>query len=259
MRYRSALITGASSGIGEALARALPDTTDLLLTGRREDALAELAGVLARPGRRVEFFAADLARAEALEAVIAAAEAFEIDLLINNAGLGLFGPIASNSRARETELVMLNVVAPTVLTNALLGGMLARAQAQGGRAGIIIVGSVLSFFSVPRMTTYAATKAFDLSYALGLASELRGQPADVLALCPGTTATRFGERAGSKPSMAALGHSAEQVAVAGLAALGRRQVLVVGLGNSIVTGFARLLPITLFARMVAAVSPRIGR
>jgi len=259
MEYRSALITGASSGIGEAIAELLPETTDLLLTGRNAQALAQLAAKLTRPGRRVEYLAGDLTQRDHLDAVIKAAEHVEIDLLVNNAGLGLFGPVASNSAERELELVMLNVVAPTVLTNALLAGMLARAEASQRRAGVIIVGSVLSFFGLPRMATYAATKAFDVSYAVGLAAELAGQPVDVLALCPGTTATRFSARAGSKSGLAALGHSAEQVAAAGLAALGRRNVLVVGLGNRLVTSFARLLPMALFMRLVSLASARIGR
>ncbi len=256
MSYRAALVTGASSGIGEAFARLLPAETDLLLTGRQEAPLRALVAELSRPGRRIEYVLADLARAEAVQTVVDAAEAFGVDLLINNAGLGHFGPILESERTCEAEMVLVNVVAPTVLTNALLPGMQHRAETQQRRAGIIIVASVVSFFPVPGMATYAATKAFDLMYALGLAVELRGKPVDVLALCPGSTASRFAERAGSPTRLRALGHSSEQVAAAGLAALGRRRVLVVGLGNRLVTLMGRLLPLSLFASAVGFVTRR---
>ena len=250
MTYRAALVTGASSGIGEAFARLLPDATDLLVTGRQEAPLRALVAELSRPGRRVAYLLADLARSDEVQRVIDAAETFGIDLLINNAGLGHFGTIVDSERRRETEMVLVNVVAPTILTNALLPGMLRRVAGQDRRAGIIIVASVVSFFPVPWMTTYAATKAFDLMYALGLAVELRGQAVDVLALCPGSTATRFGERAGSRSGPVAVGHSSEKVAAAGLAALGRRDVVVVGYGNRFVTTIGRLLPLTWFTRLV---------
>lgn len=250
MSHQAALVTGASSGIGEAVARLLPATTDLLLTGRQEAPLRALVTGLARPGRRVEYLLADLGRTDEVGRVVAAAEAFGIDLLVNNAGLGCFGEIAANDPAREAEMVLVNVVAPTVLTNALLPGMLKRAEASGRRAGVITVASVVGYFPVPRMATYAATKAFDLMYSLALADEMRGRPIDILALCPGSTATRFGERAGSRAALAGAGHSAEKVAAAGLAALGRRDVIVVGLGNRLLTSVARRLPLTLITRLV---------
>jgi short-subunit dehydrogenase len=256
VNYRAALVTGASSGIGEAFARALPIDTDILLTGRQEAPLRALVAELSRPGRRVAYLRADLTEPDAIQTTIQAAEAFGIDLLINNAGLGRFGRIADGEHLQETEMVLVNVVAPSVLTNALLPGMLARAEAQGRRAAIIVVASVVSYFPVPGMATYAATKAFDLMYAVGLGEELRGRPVDVLALCPGSTASRFAERAGSPIRVTSPGHSSEQVAAAGLRALGRRRVLVVGLGNRIVTTIARLLPLTLFARIVGIATRR---
>ncbi len=259
MTYRAALITGASSGIGEAFARALPSETDLLLTGRQELPLEKLVAELSRAGRRVTYTVADLACHEGLNRVITAAEEFDIDLLINNAGLGYFGEIAVNPSKAEAEMVLVNVVATTALSSALLPGMLRRAEMLGQRAGIIIVASVVSFFPLPWMTTYAATKAFDLMYALGLAEELRGRPVDVLALCPGSTASRFAERAGSPTRLALLGHTSAQVASAGLAALGRRHVLVVGLGNRVITMIGRVLPPTLFARIVGLFTRRARR
>ena len=256
-RFRSALVTGASSGIGAAFARLLPAETRLLLTGRDRTALERLRDELAAP-ERVDIVVADLALATERPRVIDAAEARAIDLLINNAGLGAFGPVIDNDPAREAEMAEVNVVAPVVLTRALLPGMLARARADGRRGGIIVVASVAAFAPMARFATYAATKAFDLHYAEALASELAGSPIDVLALCPGATRTAFGARAGL-PGGSPVSHSAERVARDGLAALGRRTVEVVGAANLAAALSLRHLPRPLIRRGVAAVSARIAR
>ena len=248
MAYRSALITGASSGIGEAFARVLPDGTDLLLHGRDAGRLARLAEGLARPGRRVEIAALDLAEDGAAEQLAAQALEFGIDLLVNNAGLGHYGPFWESPAAIQREMVTVNVLAPVVLTRQLLPQILERARAAGSRGGVIIVASVVGFGPIPFFSTYAATKAFDLRLAEGLAVELEGQPVDVLALCPGATATRFGDRAQFGPSG---GHSAERVARDGLDALGRRSVHVVGHANTGVTLAFKLLPGGVSGRLAA--------
>jgi short-subunit dehydrogenase len=243
MTYRAALITGASSGIGEAFAECLPETTDLLLTGREAARLMTLAGRLARPGRRVDIVTADLSTQAGISEVIARADSFGIDLLINNAGLGQYGHFVRNDPVQEAEMVMVNVMVPVVLTRALLPGMLDRARSGDRRAGLIVVSSVVGFAGFPFLTTYAATKAFDLRFAEGLTAELAREPVDVLALCPGSTRTRFFER--SRFGMAAIkprGHSAEQVARAGLASLGRRPVHVVGVANRAFTLLLTVLP-----------------
>ncbi len=257
-RFRSALITGASSGIGTAFARLLPAPTALLLTGRDRSALERVRAELAAP-ERVVLVVADLALPDGRDQVIAAAEAQRIDLLINNAGLGAFGPVLDNDARREAEMAEVNVVAPVVLTRALLPGMLARAEADGRRGGIIIVSSVAGFAPMARFATYAATKAFDLHYAEALASELTGTAIDVLALCPGATKTAFGVRAGIPTSPVSLAHSAERVARDGLAALGRRTVEVVGAANLAAALSLRHLPRPLIRRSVAAVNARIAR
>jgi short-subunit dehydrogenase len=253
MSYQSALITGASSGIGEAFTLLLPDSTDLLLHGRDEARLANLARRLARPGRRVEIAAADLAVPGAAEALGARSLAFGVDLLINNAGLGQYGAFAENPLAAECEMVAVNVLAPVVLSRLLLPQIRERARANGTRGGLIIVSSVVGFGPIPFFSTYAATKAFDLRLAQGLAVELADDPVDVLALCPGATATRFGERARFNPSA---GHSAERVAKEGLAALGRREVHVVGGANRAVTLIFKLLPGGATARLAALANRR---
>ena len=248
MAESSALITGASSGIGEGFARVLPETTDLLLHGRDPARLAAVAESLARPGRRVETAVFDLAQPGAAEALGEQALEFGIDLLVNNAGLGHYGAFAETPVAVEREMAMVNVVAPVVLTNMLLPHLRERAERSGRRTGVIIVASVVGFGPVPFFATYAASKAFDLRLAQGLAVELAGTPVDVLALCPGATATRFGDRAEFGTSG---GHSAERVAREGLAALGKRSVHVVGGANRGVTLAFKLLPGSLTARLAA--------
>lgn len=226
MRYRTALITGATSGIGDAIARALPAACGLLLTGRNADRLAALSTALGGDGRRVEWIAADLATAAGRAAVTDWAKAAKIDFLVNNAGLGRFGAVADNPPAVEAEMVAVNVMAPVEITRALLPGMIERARAAGGRAGVMILSSVVAFQAVPYMTTYAATKAFDLFYAEGLAEELKREPVDVLAVCPGTTRTEFFDRAAMSTRAMPYMLDPDKVARMALAAMGRRTVLV---------------------------------
>ncbi len=258
MRYRSALITGATSGIGMAIAEALPTSCNMLLTGRNAERLADLPEALGGEGRRVEWVAADLATAVGRAAVIERAAAFEIDFLVNNAGLGRFGPVADNPAAVEAEMAAVNVLAPVEITRALLPGMIERAVATGGRAGVMVLSSVVAFQAVPYMTTYAATKAFDLFYAEGLAEELRGEPVDVLAVCPGTTRTDFFNRAAmptrALPYIAPPG----KVARMALAAMGRRTVLITDPARRI-TLIPGLIRRRLMRSLVGAFMRRLAR
>jgi hypothetical protein len=254
MTYRCALITGASSGIGEAFARVLPKSTALLLTGRDRARLAHLAAELATADRPVRSIAADLATAEGRQAVIGFADGQPIDLLINNAGIACLGPVADNPPEREAEMAQLNMVAPVEITRALLPGMLKRAEG-GKRGGLIFVASAAAFMPVPLFATYAASKAFLLHYAEALAEELSGAPVDVLALCPGATRTRFFERANIASTNLPQMHEPDRVAREGLQALGHRIVHVVGPGTYLATAAARLLP----RRFVAAAAERAMR
>lgn len=261
MTYRCALITGASSGIGAAFAHALPVACDLLLTGRDPDRLDALAADLRERGgkeRRVETLSADLAQEEGRQAVISAGQAQPIDLLINNAGLGRLGAVTDNDPACEREMVEVNCLAPVVLTRALLPDMIARAEQNQRRAGLIMVASTAGFAPLPLFSTYAATKAFDLFYAEGLAGELARQPVDVLALCPGPTETAFFERAGVRERRAVPKASARRVAEEGLAALGRRSVHVVGGANRAYAMISRLLPKPLMRAGAREVMRRAG-
>ncbi len=234
--YRRALITGASSGIGAAFADELPVSTDLLLTGRNEERLTRTAERLARPRRTVETHVADLTDASQRDELIEHAEAFGIDLLINNAGVGRLGRFLDHSADLARETVLVNVVAVVDLTRRLLPGMLARARTARRHAGLIIVSSTAAFAPVPLFATYAASKVFDLHFTEALAEELRGEPVDVLALCPGATRTRFGAKADSPSSQMPGISDPRHVAAEGLAALGRETVRVAGLLNQAAFG-----------------------
>lgn len=243
--HKRALITGASRGIGAAFAEELPASTDLLLTGRDGESLRELRARLVRDGRQVEICVADLSASEGVDAVIAAAEEFGIDLLINNAGSGRLGRVVDNSLETERDTAMVNVVAVVTLTRALLPAMIERAKVSRTRAGVIIVASTAAFAPVPFFATYAASKAFDLNFAEALAEEVRGLPVDVLALCPGATRTDFGTRAGYDLQGVPGASDPRQVARSALAALGRETVHVSGGLNQAAFG-----PVVLPRRLV---------
>ncbi|TXH39112.1 MAG: SDR family NAD(P)-dependent oxidoreductase [Rhodospirillaceae bacterium] len=242
MAYGAALITGASSGIGAAFAHALPRATHLLLTGRDRDSLAALSAELTSPGREIRTVIADLATAEGRQAVIGAAQAFPVDLIINNAGLGRLGRVIDNVAERESEMVLVNVLAPVEIARALLPGMVKRAQAESRRCGAIFVASTAAFMPIPYFATYAASKTFLLHYTEALAEEVSREPVDILALCPGATATQFFTRAGiDRPAFSSI-HSAERVAREGLQALGQKRVHVVGPANYMTSLVSRFLP-----------------
>lgn len=255
MTYRHALITGASSGIGAAFARALPRSTGLLLTGRDRERLSQLTLELAGSDRPVRSLVADLATRDGRQAVALAAAELPIDLLINNAGIGWLGPVAGSPPEREAEMVQVNMAAPVEITRALLPGMLRRAGESRRRCGLIFVASAAAFMPIPLFATYAASKAFLLHYAEALAEELSRDPVDVLALCPGATRTRFFERAHVAADAVPSTHDPERVAREGLQALGRRVVHVVGPGNYLATAAARFLP----RRLVTAAAERAMR
>jgi len=259
MAYGHALITGATSGIGEAFAHELPRKTGLLLAGRDGARLAALAEEFSEPGRQVEILAADLAGDAGRQALIARARELPIDLLINNAGLGYFVPFVENPAEREDEMIQVNCLAPVLLTRALLPGMLARAAEGGRRAGVIVVASTAAFYPLPGLPTYTATKAFDLSFAESLAGELHGVPVDVLALCPGPTHSNFFDRSGLPRLKPASMASPRQVVREGLAALGRRTVHVVGATNRLAAAATRLAPRPLLRAGARRTMRRWGR
>lgn len=192
---RTALITGASSGIGEAFAQALAaQGLDLILVARSEDRLRALAKQLSElHSRRVEVVTADLTLAGAAQKLKAAADGLglAVDLLINNAGFGTAGAFAKQQPERERQEILLNAAAVVDMTHAFLPGMLERKS-----GGIINVASAAAFQPLPFMAVYAATKAFVLSFSHALRAECRGRGVTVTALCPGPVDTPFFEATG---------------------------------------------------------------
>jgi short-subunit dehydrogenase len=179
-----AVVTGASSGIGAAFARALARRGHrLVLVARRRERLEQLATELGG----AEIIAADLGEAAEVEAVAAQLLVFgDVELLVNNAGFGTRGRFEALDAGRELGMVRLNVVAPVTLAHRLLPGMIARRA-----GGIINIASIGAFQPVPFMATYGGTKAFVLSWSEALSEELRGSGVRVLCVCPGPTATEF--------------------------------------------------------------------
>ncbi len=230
---RRALVTGASAGLGEEFARQLAARgTDLVLVARRESRLEALAAELRVLGRNVEVLPADLATAEGRAPVAARLSTDDrpVDLLVNNAGFGAYGPVTELDVATQMEMIEVNCAALLHLAHAAVPGLVAR-----GRGGIINVASTAAFQPNPHGAVYGATKAFVLSFSQALHEEVRGKDVRVLALCPGVTPTEFqqvAEIAVPLPEVALT--SAEQVVSAGLRAFTRRKAIEVpGLVNRI--------------------------
>jgi short-subunit dehydrogenase len=193
MAKGTALVTGASSGIGAELARLCAgDGYDLILVARRADRLQVLAASLAVATRCIP---ADLADPGAPQAIFDAVRDRTIDILINNAGLGLRGPFAESDWNAQAALMQVNMTAPVHLTRLFLPGML---QRRSGR--ILNVASTAAFVPGPFMALYYASKAFLLSFSEAVANELKGTGVTSTVLCPGPTRTGFFQAAGIEDS-----------------------------------------------------------
>jgi short-subunit dehydrogenase len=228
-----ALITGASAGIGTALARELAaGGTNLVLTARRRDRLVEIAGELsAKHNIRTLVCVADLAQPSGPQDVFAFTEdkGIQVDLLINNAGFGAYGPFQKVEVERFLEMVQVNVSAVVHLTHLYLPGMIQRRNGD-----ILILASTAAFQAVPYLTTYAATKSFDLQFAEGLAEEVREYGVRVCALCPGSTESEFLQVAGQRHHTKRAQETAEKVAHVGLRGLAAGK-------SSVISGFINWL------------------
>jgi short-subunit dehydrogenase len=236
-----AVVTGASSGIGQRFAQTLARRGyQVLAVARRKERLEALAKESAPGAGRIEPFVADLADEAAVAAVAErAAAAGDIEILVNCAGVATAGDFAASSLAAELGSVRLNVEAVVHLTQRLLPAMVRR-----GRGRILNVASVVGFQPFPHFAVYAATKAFVLSFTESIAAELEGTGVTALALCPGAIQTEmdvFSKNPGLLGKLPSLRPDA--VVRAGLAALERgRVVKVVGLMNRLLVLSTRLLP-----------------
>jgi len=253
-----ALVTGASSGIGDAFARQLAARGhDLVAVARDVDRLERLAAELAEAhGTRTEVMGADLTAAADLARIEArvADPAQPIDLLVNNAGFGTYGRMWEIDVDDETREVALNVIAPTRLTHAALGGMVER-----GRGGVINVASIAAYQPNPSMATYGATKAYIVNFTQAVHEELRGTGAKAMVLCPGFTRTEFQSRAGISESAVPklLWQSAEACVAAALRDYDRgRAVCLPSAINTAGTAMLRITPSVISRKIAARVMAR---
>lgn len=251
-RGKWALVTGASAGIGKAVAQELAaGGTNLVLTARRGQRLTELARQLSADHDVLsEVFAADLAEPSAPGEIFAftRGRGIHIDLLVNNAGFGKYGEFIQAETQPLLNMVQVNCSAVVHLTRLYLPEMVQRR-----RGDVLIVASTAAFQGVPYIAAYAATKGFDLLFAEGLAEEVKPYGIRVCALCPGSTESEFQDVAGHRPvSSGDLRESADKVARTGLGALAAGKSYVIsGRRNYLAAQAERLVPRRLVTRIAA--------
>jgi hypothetical protein len=254
---QTALVTGASVGIGLELARLLAaDGRRIVLVSRDEAKLNAAAVELSALGAAETcVIAADLSRPESCEKIAAG---LEIDILINNAGFGVHGEFAKSDLQRQLDLIQVNITALTHLTHLLLPGMIAR-----GRGRVMNIASVAGFVPGPLLATYYASKAYVVSFSLALAEECRNTGVTVTAVCPGPTKTEFFARAGM--GKARLAGGSTMMTAAAVAKIGYRDMLkgkplsVTGWGNKLLVAATRVLPRMLVARVAGERNRGRGR
>jgi short-subunit dehydrogenase len=250
---RWALVTGASAGIGAALARELARCgAKLILTARRKDRLESLAAELAASGTEARIVAADLNDAAAPQKIYDATEGagLRVDILVNNAGLGQYGAFYASPIEQEMSQVRVNCEAMARLTRFFVPRMVERRQ-----GWVLILASTASFQPVPYLSTYAATKAFDRFFALGLAAEVARFGVKVTALCPGATESEFFDIARASAFKGPRMQSAEEVARLGVAALARGQrTPLPSIGGRVTASLVRFLPTGLITYYVEKIA-----
>jgi short-subunit dehydrogenase len=230
-----ALVTGASSGIGEAFARRLAEMgLNLVLVALPEDRLKRVADDLQRAySVRTRLVPVDLSQGDFLPPIQQGTGDLHVGLLVNNAGIATTGRFLDNDLAAELTMVHINNCAPLSLAHHF-----GRLMRQRGRGGIIFVSSIAAYAAIPSMSNYAASKAHDLVFAEGLARELRQDGISVLALCPGPMRTNLWPAG----STLFLPMQPEVVVDIALKKLGRKTTVVAGRRNALTAFATRLLP-----------------
>jgi short-subunit dehydrogenase len=239
MSKGTALITGASSGIGAALARQFASKEyDLIISARRAEKLEEVASGIS--GVNVKIVTADLGSNEGADSLAAEIKelGINVDILVNNAGVAYSGKFDRMTRDEADNLITLNMTSLVRLTQNFLPGMIQR-----GYGRILNVASVASFQPVPSMTLYAASKAFVLSLTEGMSEELRGTGVTTTALCPGLTQTEMVDALEASDIPAFMMSSADEVAREGYDALmAREAVRIPGIANQAAVTWAKHQP-----------------
>ena len=250
-----ALVTGASAGIGVAIARELAlHGAKLVLTARRKDRLDALASELTAKGTEVRLVVADLNDPAAPQQIFDATEGsgVQVDILISNAGLGQFGAFHLSPMEQELGQIRVNCEAMVSLARLFVPRMVERRH-----GWVLVTASTASFQPVPYITTYAATKAFDRFFALGLAQEVVRYGVKVTALCPGPTESEFFDVARAGVFKKRGTQPAEDVARLGIDALARgKRTIVPNLGGRSVAFFVRFLPTGLVTYVVEKMARR---
>jgi short-subunit dehydrogenase len=260
---RTALITGASSGIGVELARQLAGRGHgVTLVARREDRLKVLADELAvAHGVRAEVIAADLTDESARAGVVdeVGERGLSIAVLVNNAGFSTMGPVQRSDPSREVAMVRTDVEAVIHLCSLVIPGMVER-----GAGAVLNVASTAAYQPIPGQAGYAASKSFVLSYSRSIGEELRGTGVTVTALCPGPVETGFAEAAGLSDEAAGeslpkiMWVSAPDVAKAAVAGMVKgRPVVIPGLANRALANVAGHTPRSLLVRILARQHPSL--
>jgi short-subunit dehydrogenase len=248
----TALITGASQGIGLELAQQFASNGhDLVLVARNEARLRQVGAQLEQAhGITATVIASDLSTANAACGIVESLQgaSIEVHVLVNNAGFGLSGPFLANDPQTQLNLLQVNVMAMTQLTRLLLPPMVAR-----GSGRILNVASVAAFVPGPQAAIYCATKAYVLSFSEAIAEELRHSGVTVTAVCPGPTQTGFGAAAGAGSTRLYSKQqpmpSAEVARVGYRGLINGRRVVVVGLRNKLLVQSARIGPRRLVTRV----------
>lgn len=249
----TALITGASSGIGLELARVFArNGYDLVLVARNQPRLEQIAAEL-KPAQ-VQVLAKDLSLTEAPYEIFAAVP--KVDVLVNNAGFGVYGKFLDTALADELEMLQVNMTALVVLTKLYLPAMVA---ARNGK--IMNVASTAAFQAGPLMALYYATKAFVLSFSEAIANELKGSGVTVTTLCPGPTATEFQKRGKMEDSGLVKGRKvmdARSVAEIGYRGLmSGRTIVIPGFRNRILAESVRFMPRAVVTNVVRKIQEKV--
>lgn len=256
-QFGTVLITGASSGIGAALARELAGDCDhLILVARTEQRLHQLAeSIRQASGCPVTVIVQDLAKPAAAEALVQSVtqRLLAVDLLVNNAGAGRSGRVVDLTSAEQDTLIALNITALTSLSRLWAADMVSR-----GRGQILNVASTGAYQPGPYTAVYYAAKAYVHSFSLALDRELKGTGVTVSLLCPGATATEFSQRAGKADIQQAMSPAAvARIAKKGL--LAQHKLIIPGWNNRLVIVLSKILPGSWLAAIVAKIQAPLIR
>ena len=256
---RWAIITGASSGIGKALAfEFAAGGFNLFLTARNGSALTEVASECRKKhGVETEIVAADLSCADAVDKLLEAISrsSREYEVLVNNAGFGIHGEFATGDIDQNIQLLNVQLTAALRLTKSVLPGMIAR---RSGR--ILNVASVYSYSPVPFQSVYAACKAFLLSFSSALQNEIKETGVTVTVFCPGITQTEFRTRAGIGQKSEHSGMTAEATArIAYRETLRGKHIVVPGLTNRLYVFVTHLLPVQMVPNIIRFINRQRGQ